>query len=654
MQNRRRHPRLAATLAATYLGLLLTAAGGASALAAPPYTPTACTTRVQHQLPHAICGFVSVPLDHARPSGPHTSVYFEYYPRTDTAQPALSTVLSIEGGPGFSTTADRWPRIAMWRPVDAHRNLLLVDLRGTGRSAPLHCAAFARHLVGYAARAAVCARQLGSDRVWFDTSQSVQDLESVLSALGAGKVDLYGDSYGSFAAQAFAVRHPWRLRSVVLDSTYPLPGSDPDWADLALATRLAIVRACERAPDCPVAPDRAIALVAGFVKQVATHPISGTASDGDGDDPHVVVDPDTMVQTLQDGFAYIGVYRDLLAAIRSAQAGDDEPILRLVAENETVDGGNGPVRQWSEALYLSVTCHDYPQPWPVGTPIDQRQAAAARHLATYPAGAFAPFSGYQWTHTDYEGVLACADWPGSPSPSDPPVPAGAHYPDVPTLILSGDMDNITPTADAEIVASRFPDSTLVVLPNSIHVVAEEDQNDCGFPIYLHFVETLHAGNTSCTAAIAPVRVVSRFPLSLAQVTAASAAASNRVGVTGRELAAATAETVADTIQRWYDNSSGTDLGLRGGSWSATGWNPAGQSHIVFTLHRLAFVPGVPVSGTVHWWYNRGPVTARVTVTAPGGLHATIDLAWSMQGAAARATLTGTVNGRRLAAGMLAP
>ena len=654
MRNPRRHPRPALLLAAACLALLVVAGGGASAVAAPAYTPTACTARVQRTVPGAVCGFVSVPLDHARPTGPHISVYFEFYPRADTARPALSTVLSIEGGPGFSTTADRWPRIAMWRPIDTHRNLLLVDLRGTGRSSPLACAAFDRHLTNYAVRAGQCAAELGPDRVFYDTSQSVQDLESVLSALGLGKVDLYGDSYGSFAAQAFAVRYPSRLRSVVLDSTYQLPGSDPDWADLALATRLGIVRACERYPGCPVAPDRAVALVAGYVRTVARHPIAGTAPDADGDLVHVVVDPDTMVQMLQDAYAYIGVYRDLPAAIRSAQAGDTRPILRLVAETETVDGGNGPVRQWSEALYLAVICHDYPQPWPAGTPIAARQAAAAQHLAGSPAGTFAPFTGYQWTHTDYEGVLACADWPDSPSPSDPPIPAGAHYPHVPTLILSGDLDNITPTADAQIVASRFPDSTLVVVQNSIHVVAEEDQNACGFPIYLHFVETLHAGDTSCAARIAPVRVVSHFPLSLSQVAAAAPAAGNRVGVTGRRLAAATAQTVADAIQRWWDNSSGTDRGLRGGRWSAVGWNPAGQSHVVFTLRRLQFVPGVAVSGTVHWWYDRGGVHGTVSVTGPGGLRGTIHLTWSMQGPASQAVLTGTVDGRRLAAGMLAP
>jgi len=129
-------------------------------------------------------------------------------------------VLSIEGGPGFSTTADHSARTQLWRPLSARRDLLLVDLRGTGRSEPLDCPAFRRHILGYIARAARCAAQLGPARDAYDTSQSVQDLAAVLRALNVGRVDLYGDSYGSYAAQAFALRYPGKLRSLVLDGTY--------------------------------------------------------------------------------------------------------------------------------------------------------------------------------------------------------------------------------------------------------------------------------------------------------------------------------------------------------------------------------------------------------------------------------------------------
>ena len=126
--------------------------------------------------PLAECGFVRVPLDRRFPHGRTIRIYFEHYFRAQRSAPATSTVLSIEGGPGFSTTADRAARLQLWRPISARRDLLLVDLRGTGRSGALNCPAFRRHILPYIARAGRCAAQLGPSRDDYDTSQSVQDL----------------------------------------------------------------------------------------------------------------------------------------------------------------------------------------------------------------------------------------------------------------------------------------------------------------------------------------------------------------------------------------------------------------------------------------------------------------------------------------------
>ena len=53
----------------------------------------------------------------------------------------------------------------------------------------------------------------------FNTAYSARDAEGVVRALNVGRVDLYGDSYGSWFAQVFASRYPALLRSVTLDST---------------------------------------------------------------------------------------------------------------------------------------------------------------------------------------------------------------------------------------------------------------------------------------------------------------------------------------------------------------------------------------------------------------------------------------------------
>ena len=87
-----------------------------------------------------------------------------------------------------------------------------------------------------------------------------------------------------------------------------------------------------------------------------------------------------------------------------------------------IEAGVSAPRDSSEALYLSVICHDYPQLWDPSTPMALRRAEAERRIAAYPAGTFAPFSAAAWTGTDYEGVLACLRWPSPrrPDPPDPP------------------------------------------------------------------------------------------------------------------------------------------------------------------------------------------------------------------------------------------
>jgi pimeloyl-ACP methyl ester carboxylesterase len=596
----------------------------------------------------AFCGYLPVPLDRRHPRGRRIRIYFELYPPRDATRPPASTIVSIEGGPGYPTTADRVNRVALSRPVADRRNLLLVDLRGTGRSGALDCPAFKHHILPYLPLAGRCARQLGPKRDFYDTSQSVQDIEAVLAAVHAGKVDLYGDSYGSYAAQAFALRYPGRLRSLVLDGTYQLPGSDPFFRDLAARTRISLRLACARRAPCMSHGDPVTAL-GRLVHRVRRHPITGWTRNGDGDRVFARVDEDALVQIAGSGYYYQAVWRDLPAAIRAVWQGDDQPILRLAAETVTTDGPEEDPAYGSEALYLAVVCHDYPQPWSFSAPLADRLAVTHAKLRRIGTSPFYPFAGFAWIGYPFEGGLECLKWP-SPAFPDPPAPVHARYPQVPTLVLNGDVDNITPLEDARVVAARFPRSRLVVVQNDVHVTALADNLDCPKNIYAHFVEKLEPGDTSCARRTPEVRVVDAFPLHVSGVTPATPAAGDGSTLPERRVAAAAAESVADALQRWWVNYSGVDHGLRGGTWTYTGSGDVTTFH----LHDAAFVSGVGVSGRVRWSYKHGWVRGVVTVSAPGAVHEHLVLRWSQQARAAEARLSGTADGHPLRLRMLAP
>jgi pimeloyl-ACP methyl ester carboxylesterase len=615
-------------------------------LDAPP-APVAITARcpAEARSLHARCGYVLVPLDRSSPGSPRIRIWFERYPRRDRARPATSTVVSIEGGPGYPTSADRASRVALWRPVARRRDLLLVDLRGTGRSTPLSCPAFARTSVPYAHRAGVCARQIGARRDDYVTAAAVTDLRDVIAALGSTRVDLYGDSYGSYAAQAFALRYPALLRSLVLDGTYPLPGTDPLWGDLLDAVRGGLVLSCRRSPTCPVGDP--VALLGRVARQVRRHPLRGRAPNGDGVPTAVLLDETMLASVAAYGYASYGVWRELPAALLGAGRGDAAPLLRLAAESITSDAGPAHPAAYSEALYLSVICHDYPQPWDVTADLPARRSQLAAAIAARPAAAFAPFSAAAWTGQPYEGIDACIEWP-APTRADPPDPPGAAYPAVPTLVLNGDLDSITTLAQARAVAGRFPGSTFVDVHNSIHVTALGDTDRCASLLYGRFVRSLAVGDASCASRIGEQHVVAGFPRTVAAIVPAAPRAGNAGTADDRRLAAVAVRTVADVLDRWWVNYDGDGVGLRGGTWSY-----AGDPVVRFRLHGVVLVPGVRTSGTARWDRRSGAVHVDLRVVR-GADVATMRASWALGRQRSSAWLAGHAGRRAIVARMPAP
>ena len=594
--------------------------------------------RCRDAAPGARCGHVSVPLDRLAPAGERISIGFELY----RGRRSLGTIVAVEGGPGYSTTDSRDYFLELAKSLMGRRDLLLVDARGTGLSGPLDCPALRRTVAGYVRRAGRCAAELGPRVDRYTTRASVDDLAEVLDALGIGAVDLYGDSYGSYFGQAFAVNHPGRLRSLVLDGTYPLPGTDPTLGDLAVVTWRAIGIVCERRPSCAAREDPR-AVLQRIADGVRARPVRGIGTDGEGGRIRARLDIRALATIVQSGYGNLPMYRDLPAALRAFEDGDRAPLLRLVAETTLVPSSS-PVRSLSDPLYLAVTCHDYPQMWDPAAPLATRRQQLAATLAAAPAAQFAPFTAAEWTSLPYEGATACLRWPG-PLRTEPPVDPQAPYPAVPTLVLNGDLDNITTTDQARVVASRFPGSTYVEMRNTIHVSALGDRDRCAAPIVRRFIRTLSAGDTSCAARIAEVRTVDRFPRRYSGARPADRRPGDRSTRADRRVAAVAAATVADALQRWLLNYDGSSRGLRGGRWD---WSGDHLTRFRFTGAR--FTRDVPVYGQATWRLATGAVRADLRIPGRGRLQAR----WNVRRPLATATLGGRFGERPMRATMLAP
>jgi pimeloyl-ACP methyl ester carboxylesterase len=608
----------------------------------------------------AYCGRIRVPLDYARPAAsPRIGIGFRWLPATDAVtasgivpRRAGGTVLAVEGGPGYSSTGSQSLYRAMMGPLTRTRNLLLVNLRGTGNSTLIRCpglehAGPAQHGAAFTRRVTACGRQL--NHTWryrgggwvhasdlFNTAYSARDTATVLRRLRPGRVDLYGDSYGTWFAQVFASRYAARLRSVTLDSTYQVLGLDPWYTTTVVTARRAFDRACALSAACAAASRQpSWADISALERRLARAPARGITTSVAGTRQRLTVTPETLVNLINNaGFDPV-VYQDLDAAARALLGrGYAAPLLRIAALSLGYDDSNEPLSGFSDGLFFAVSCTDYVQLFrrSAAPAVRARQYAAA--LRAEPPRTFAPFTVAQWTAMDQytEAYSACLDWP---TPARLIRPITARPPLVPkrlpVLILSGTLDSLTPKLDGATVVARDlgPSARLVTVANLTHVTLQDGNDACPASIYQRFVADpagLATENTSCAARVAPVHAVGRYPERLAQAVPAAARRGNTAGRTARQAAAVALASVGDEISRYPLLDGDADRGLLGGQVRFRGGNV-----VTITLRGARWVRDATVDGRVRWNQSSGRVTAALTVHPRAAVAVHLTARWLAYG-----------------------
>jgi pimeloyl-ACP methyl ester carboxylesterase len=585
----------------------------------------------------ARCGSVRVPLDRHDPSVGRIRIGFEVHPRRDLSRPALGTIVAVEGGPGYSTTASRFSYLDLFRPLMDRRRLLLVDNRGTGRSNAILCRQLQAYRGDYNNAVGRCGRKLGNTSDLYGSGNAADDLAAVLDHLNIDKVDLYGDSYGTFFSQAFAVRHPERVRTLILDAAYFVAGTDPFYIDTNRAIRFAFRESCDRSPACAHRPGGTMGRIARLAERLRNKgPIVGRAPNADGVVDRVKVGIGGLIYIVTGSAYSFTTYRELDAAIRAALRPHPYylPLLRMARETY-YEGGAGLVRQYSEGLYVAVACNDYPQPYDMTSPPSERPEQYQNtldQLRENQPGAFAPFTIHEWVTSPVEYFSSCIKWP-SPSRVDPPVAPGATFPNVPTLVLVGDLDHLTSPEGALQTADAFPNSTYVEVANMNHVSALSDFGRCASTIVRRFVRTREAGDTSCARRYNEVRLVDRFVQRAARLD---------WGGPRVRTARVAAATVGDVIARWWNMYGYSGVGLRGGTFDTAGWR-----RVRWRLHDVRWVSDVKVSGRASWDRSNGRIRARIRVAGGGAEPGRLKLRWNDWRRHAPATAKGILGGVRV-------
>jgi pimeloyl-ACP methyl ester carboxylesterase len=677
-------------LIVTCLAATCTGAAASAATAAPAARTAAAgapetirvgrlTLRSCERSPVAYCGGLKVPLDYSSAASPDIHIGFRWLPATATAH-AAGTILAVEGGPGFASTGTEPQYVAMAGPLLQTRNMLLVNLRGTGNSTPINCQRLEHYGrvqdqggPAFDKAVAACGNQL--NHTWryrdgggwvhasdlFNTAYSARDVSGVLRALRVGRVDLYGDSYGSWFAQVFASRYAAQLRSVTLDSTYQVLDLDPWYTTTIVTARKAFDEACSLSAVCAAATARQhgqaasgwgrIALLA---RRLARSPVSGQTTTEDGTRGPITVTALTLVNLVNNaGFDPV-VYRDLDAAGRALLADDDPaPLLRLAALSVGFDDTNYPLPEFSDGLYFAVSCTDYVQLFSRDAPPSVRLRQYRAALRGEPSRVFAPFSITQWTSLDQytEAYSACLDWP---TPVQRIAPITRHPPlvprSLPVLIMSGTLDSLTPRLHgATVVAEQMgPSARLLTFANLTHVLLQDQNDACPASVYQAFVRNpraLDRLNASCAARVTPIHTVGSYPLRLADAVPATPVRGDTATPQALRAAAVAVASVGDEISRYPELSGDTDLGLRGGQVRFSAGN-----ELRISLRKVRWVTDATIDGTAWWNQSSGIVTARLTVYLAAGTPVRLTARWRPFGAQDQlAVITGAQGKRHLAA-----
>ena len=359
-------------------------------------------------------------------------------------------VFLFSGGPGAGSTEMVGFANGPLAPIREIRDIVLVDQRGSGGSNPLKCPA---ELKKYPARAfgtlfppdaiKACQAKLSSqaDLTRYTTDYAIGDIELIRQALGYPRLIMYGGSYGTRIAQAYARRYPDKTMALILDGVVPFDFSLP--LTYAATLQESVDRFIARNDTLPRLKEQWNALVAKFRQgpvQVTVTPRSGA--------------PVKVGMSLGDfGYAVRGVlYRVDLSRELAKRIAD-------AATTGNLDWFAGRYysraadfeEDFADGLHLGAVCNE--------------ELVWIKDADTGPATS----GSFIGTYLLDEYRAACRGWPRAKVAADFQRPLTAP---IPTLLVSGLYDPVTPPRIADRVAKH--------LPRALHVVDSAGHHGSAF------------------------------------------------------------------------------------------------------------------------------------------------------------------------------
>ncbi|MEJ5313837.1 MAG: alpha/beta fold hydrolase [Anaerolinea sp.] len=429
----------------------------------------------------AKCADLRVPENPSNPGGRQISLHVAVVKARST-NPDPDPIFLLAGGPGQASTTAFVAMLTSLQRLNLKRDLVLVDQRGTGSSAPLSCPSD-EQLPDLWNRGDVldldkaqeemqtslreCAQQWDADLRFYNTTVSAMDLEIVRQKLGYDRINLLGVSYGTRLAQEYARLYPQQVRTMILDGVLP-----PDWvlgetvrrdAQQSLERifeRCAQEEACRQAfPDLRGDFQKVMeSLRRNPVEVVIPHPSTGK-------DQKVILNRITVASLIRM-ISYQSQFTILMPwMIHSAAQGDYRPMaaqaVYLLSQDQGVE----------EGFFYTVICQE-------DVPFIRAEGEQGEYY-------------FQDVLPLWRTACQILDIPPQEAFRQP-------YPtlNIPVLLISGEADPVTPPANGEQAAKFFPQSLHVVFPKEGH---GNFTSTCGLSLTRQVIEkgSIEAVDTAC-------------------------------------------------------------------------------------------------------------------------------------------------------------
>jgi pimeloyl-ACP methyl ester carboxylesterase len=389
----------------------------------------------------ATCHTLVVPEDRDRPRGDTIELEVMVL-KSVAANPEPDPMVYLAGGPGGPAIEGFESFIGS--PLLETRDLILLDQRGTGRSQPsLDCPEREEAALATLMRTdshedelellrdatVACRKRLVSEGIDLDAYNTVEnaaDVADLRQAMDIDEWNLYGVSYGTRLALETMRSHPEGIRSVVLDSVYPTDvGGIETYTDGAVDAIGRLVAACNADADCAVLQPDLHLILQSVVDRYNAAPVEVNLLTGET----LLITGDDIYAGLFDAM-YDTEIIPTLPTVIEALAGGDIGIVQVLAE-QSVPALSGPAK----GMFLSVECADAAK---FADPEGDAEAAAAAG----PQGGIARFAAQAY----------CDLWDVDVLPDSFSRPVRSK---IPTLVLAGGLDPITPATDSQRAAKAL-------------------------------------------------------------------------------------------------------------------------------------------------------------------------------------------------------